>query len=276
MRLIDTHCHIQFDAYDADRDEVISKCNEKEIGLMVVGCEEKSSRDAIALVERIGDGAWCSVGQHPTDSGEEFDYATYRDLAQQSKKVRAIGECGLDYYHLPEQETERAVQKDVQKGLFAFHIDLAHEMGLPLIIHCRDAHDDMIEILIHRFGIMGSGSVSRRESVPDPIIRELGVMHCFTGTARDAQSYLDLGFLISFTGIVTFTHQYDDVVHAVPLDKMMIETDAPFLTPVPNRGKRNSPEYVEFVCRRIAEIRGISFEEIARVTTDNARRLFGL
>jgi len=106
--------------------------------------------------------------------------------------------------------------------------------------------------------------------------RAFGVLHCFTGTIRDAQSYLDLGFLISFTGIVTFTDQYDDVIRAVPLEKMLIETDAPFLTPAPHRGKRNSPEYVEYVARRIAEIKDISFEDVARITTENAERLFGL
>ncbi|MBI4252610.1 TatD family hydrolase [Candidatus Uhrbacteria bacterium] len=288
MRLIDTHCHIQFDAYDNDRDAVIHSCAEKEIGLMVVGCDEKSSRDALALVEKMGSGIigimgsgainlmapdpiidWCSVGQHPTDSGQTFDYKTFYNLARSSKKVRAIGECGLDYYHL-DGLGDRVQGTERQKDLFFQHLNLAHELNLPLIIHCRDAHDDMIEILVHRFGIADTVSADTVST------REHGVLHCFTGTARDAQSYLDLGFMISFTGIITFTDQYDDVVRTVPLEKMLVETDAPFLAPVPHRGKRNFPEYVEYIARRIAEIKDIPYEEVARVTTENAKRLFGL
>lgn len=298
MRIIDTHCHIQFDAYDNDRDTVIASCQEKEIGLMIVGCDEKSSRDALAIVvEKMGaDPIFCSVGQHPTDSGESFNYETFLDLAKSSKKVRAIGECGLDYYHL-DGIGDRVQGIEKQKDLFFQHLNLAHELNLPLIIHCRDAHDDMIEMLVHRYRFRHSQEANviprskteesrnngippfgldDREDVRDDVEREHGVMHCFTGTARDAQSYLDLGFMISFTGIITFTNQYDEVVRTVPLEKMMIETDAPFLAPVPHRGKRNRPEYVEYVARRIAEIKGVSSDEVAHATTENARRLFQL
>lgn len=275
MRIIDTHCHIQFDAYDGDRDTVISLCQEKEIGLMIVGCDEKSSRGALAIVEGTPRERelWCSVGQHPTDSGEPFNYETFLALAKSSKKVRAIGECGLDYYHLSKDEKERAAGIEKQKDLFFQHLNLSHELNLPLIIHCRDAHDDMIEMLVHRFTQLQS---PRAGFTLPPLEREHGVLHCFTGTARDAQSYLDLGFMISFTGIITFTDQYDEVVRTVPLEKILIETDAPFLAPVPHRGGRNSPEYVEYVARRIAEIKGVSSEEVTRITTENAMRLFGL
>lgn len=292
MRLIDTHCHIQFDAYDSDRDAVIEACRQSEIGLMVVGCDEESSRKAIERVGKMGQDAWCSVGQHPTDSGEPFDYKTYLDLAKSSKKVRAIGECGLDYFHLPKEEKERAQGIEQQKDLFYQHLNLAHETGLPLIIHCRDAHDDMIEMLVHRYGFRhsqevnvipsearnpdGSRTAGSLADAQDDRDREYGVMHCFTGSAAHAQSYLDLGFMISFTGIVTFTDQYNEVVRTVPLEKMLIETDSPFLAPAPYRGKRNSPEYVEYVCRRIADIKGVSFEDVASATTDNAKRLFQL
>lgn len=271
MRIIDTHCHIQFDAHDNDRDEVISSCQEKEIGLMIVGCDEKSSRDAIAIVDGTPRERelWCSVGQHPTDSGKSFDYTVFLDLAKSSKKVRAIGECGLDYYHLPQEKKERSAGIERQKDLFFQHLNLAHELNLPLVIHCRDAHDDMIETLVHRF-------TTASAHPKDPVFREYGVLHCFTGTARDAQSYLDLGFMISFTGIITFTNQYDDVVRIVPLEKMLIETDAPFLAPVPHRGKRNRPEYVEYVARRIAEIKGIFYDEVCETTTSNAKRIFQL
>ncbi|MBI4239728.1 TatD family hydrolase, partial [Candidatus Uhrbacteria bacterium] len=170
-----------------------------------------------------------------------------------------IGECGLDFYRIKNLELRI---KERQKELFLQHVELAHEVGLPLIIHCRDAHEDMSEILFARFG---KGKV-----------REHGVMHCFTGNWLQAQSYLDLGFLISFTGIITFASQYDDVVAQTPLEKMLIETDSPYLTPTPNRGKKNKPLYVRYVAERIAEIKGISFDEVARQTTENACRLFKL
>ena len=271
MKLIDTHCHIQFDAYDDDRAAVASMCEEKETGLIIVGCDEKSSRQAIDFVLSfpIEKEIWCSVGQHPTDAGELFDYKTYLDLARLSKKVVAIGECGLDYYHVSKDEKERADEIEKQKDLFFQHLNLSHELNLPLIIHCRDAHDDMIESLLHRY-TTASIHPGHHEG------REYGVLHCFTGTARDAQSYLDLGFLISFTGIITFSDQYDEVIRTVPLEKMLIETDAPFLTPAPYRGKRNSPAYVEYIAKRIAEIKEVSVEDVCDVTTENARRLFHL
>lgn len=271
MQLIDTHCHIQFDAYDTNRDDVIRICADKEIGMIVVGCDEQSSRAALTLVTTHPRARelWCAVGQHPTDSGEAFDYTAFLDLARSSKKVVAIGECGLDYYHVSKDEKERHAEIEKQKDLFFQHLNLAHEVNLPLIIHCRDAHDDMIEMLMHRFGT-ASVHPGHHEG------REYGVLHCFTGTATQARSYCDLGFLISLTGIITFTHQYDDVVATIPLEKILIETDSPFLTPVPHRGKQNTPEYVEYVARRIAEIKDVSFEEVARVTTDNAKRLFFL
>lgn len=296
MPIIDTHCHIQFDAYDSDRDAVISSCKEKDIGLFVVGCDEKSSRDAVVLAETRTGAVFCSVGQHPTDSEEPFAYKTFLALAKSSKKVRAIGECGLDYYHLPSasventarganSEKERELLIERQKELFFQHLNLSHELNLPLIIHCRDAHEDMIEMLMRHYGIRhseakqmktASGTNSLCEIEPGTVFREHGVMHCFTGTTADAATYIDIGFMISFTGIITFTNQYDDVVRMVPLEKILIETDAPFLAPVPHRGKRNRPEYVEYVARRIAELKDVPCERVAETTTANAIRLFQL
>ncbi len=271
MKLIDTHCHIQFDAYDSDRADVLSHTSEKDIGLLVVGCDMASSQAALKLVLSLPKDRdlWCSVGQHPTETGEPFDYNAFIDLGRSSKKVVAVGECGLDYYHLPKEEKEYAAGVEKQKDLFFQHLNLAHELNLPLIIHCRDAHDDMIEMLIHRYttASVHPGHHDRHE---------FGVLHCFTGTVRDAQSYLDLGFMISFTGIISFTDQYDDVVRAVPLEKILVETDSPFLSPVPHRGKRNTPEYVEYVARKIAEIKDTPYEDVARVTSENAKRLFSL
>lgn len=264
MRFIDTHAHIQFAAYDEDREAVIERCKEEEIGVIVVGCEYESSEQAVALVQDHND-MWAAVGQHPTDAGLPFDVKKFRTLAQ-SKKVIAIGECGLDYYRLP-KEGDREAMRAVQRKMFEQQIDLAHELHLPLVIHCRDAHDDIIEILLKRF----TSTSSHPHSVP-----EHGVLHCFTGNVLEAQSYLDLNFLISFTGIITFADQYDDVVRLVPLEKILIETDSPFLTPETHRGKRNSPVNVKCVAERIAKIKDVPLEQVLEQTMKNAVRLFKL
>ncbi len=261
MFLIDTHCHIQFEQYDADRDDVIDQCKKKDIGLLIVGCEYESSEKAIALTKRIGSNAWCAIGQHPTEHTGTFEYNQFEKLLTTSKSIVAIGETGLDYFRIPDN-VDREKYKSVQREVFSAHIDLAQKHDLPLIIHCRDAHDDMITILQERFGRWKEGD------------KERGVLHCFTGNADNAARYLELGFFISFTGIITFATQYDDVVRSVPLEKILIETDSPFLTPTPFRGKRNSPLYVEHIASRISELKGTTLDEISGQTTENAQRLF--
>lgn len=235
------------------------------MSLLVVGCDTKSSEDAVRLANTHSH-VWATVGIHPTDSAETFDGKKMKALCLSSRKVVAIGETGLDYFHLPKDESARAEQIRSQKELFLSHIELSHELNLPLIIHSRSAHTDLIEILINKLT-----TPSAHGAHPQ---KEFGVAHCFTGSVLEAQAYLDLGFLVSFTGILTFTHDYDDVVRAVPLEKMLIETDAPFLTPVPHRGKKNSPVYVEYVAKRIAEIKDISSEEVVCATNENTKRLF--
>lgn len=262
-RIVDTHCHIQFEQYDADRQEVIGQAKDSGTGMLIVGCDYSSSEGAIRLAQEIGDGAWASLGQHPNDSREDFDYARFLHLGHSSSKVVAVGETGLDWYRLPEGIDVDA-EKMRQQNLFAEHIKLSKELSKPLIIHSRDAHTELIGILQSSFGPWRQGD------------RERGVLHCFTGTVDDAREYLALGFLISFTGIITFARQYDNVVCSVSLEKILVETDAPFLTPVPFRGKRNTPHYVEYIGRRIAELKEISFEDVARQTTHNAQRLFEL
>jgi len=263
--LFDSHCHLQFHQYDQDREDILLDCKNRGMGLVVVGCDAQSSEDAVRLAD-VHDNVWATVGIHPTDSAEQFDSKKIKALCESSRKVIAIGETGLDYFHLPQDEHTRQEQIRVQKELFESHIDLSHELNLPLVIHSRDAHTDLIAILINRFTTPSMHGEHPR--------KEFGVAHCFTGTALEAKAYLDLGFCISFTGILTFTHDYDDVVRAVPLEKILIETDAPFLAPVPYRGKRNSPVYVEYVARRIAEIKGISPEEVVQATAENTKRLF--
>ncbi|MBI2484223.1 TatD family hydrolase [Candidatus Uhrbacteria bacterium] len=266
--LIDTHTHIQFGHYQEDREKLIKQCVSEHVGMILVGCEYESSLQAVDLARAYhAYPVWAAIGQHPTDTAVPFHPEEFKALAKQSERVVAIGECGLDYFHLAHDATDDA-QKVRQKALFEAHLNLSSELSLPLIIHCRDAHDDMLQMLIAYFTRGGILPLEQR--------REQGVMHCFTGTVEQARSYLDLGFLISFTGIITFARHYDDVVMATPLEKILIETDSPFLSPVPFRGKRNSPLYVKYVAERIACLKGMTVEHVAKQTTLNAQRLFGL
>jgi len=262
-RIIDTHCHIQTSQYDADRDEVIKRAQHTGTGIVIVGCDYMSSVAAIKIAENIGSGAWASVGLQPVDSRKEFDCSGLVQLGMSSSKVVAVGETGLDWHFLA-GEDDIQQEKGRQLKLFTDNISLAKELGKPLIIHSRDAHKDIVEILRQSYGQWNEGD------------QERGVLHCFTGTLDEARQYLKLGFLISFTGIITFAQQYDEVVREVPLEKLLIETDAPFLAPIPFRGKRNEPAYVEYVARRIAEIKECVIEKVEKQTTNNAKRLFQL
>ncbi len=261
--LIDTHCHIQFRQYDDDRDDVVTKAQQHNVGMLIVGCDYESSVGAIQCAERISSSAWAAIGQHPNDSSETFDYQKFLQLGLSSQKVVAVGETGLDWYRLPDG-IDINEEKERQQELFRQQIALAKGLEKPLIIHSRDAHVELIEILRSAYGSYKEGE------------RERGVLHCFTGTLEQAQEYLKLGFLISFTGIITFARQYDEIVKELPLEKLLVETDAPYLTPIPFRGKRNEPAHVEYVARRIAEIRECTAERIEEQTTQNAKRLFGL
>ncbi len=261
--LIDTHCHIQFRQYDDDRDDVVVQAQQHNVGMLIVGCDYESSVGAIQCAERIGQSAWAAIGQHPNDSREEFDYQKFLQLGLSSQKVVAVGETGLDWYRLPDG-IDINEEKERQQELFKQHITLSMELGKPLIIHSRDAHVELIEILRSAYGSYEEGE------------RERGVLHCFTGTLEQAREYLKLGFLISFTGIITFARQYDEIIKELPLEKMLVETDAPYLTPVPFRGKRNEPVYVQFVADQIASLRSISSADVAYQTTENAKRLFQL
>ena len=290
--MIDTHCHVHFNAYKDDMDEVIRRTLEKGVLLVTVGTQATTSANGLKAAERY-DGMWATVGLHPnhlceqeffdeqeSDAAEPvapvkirtrcetFDHAAYLKLARHPKCV-AIGECGLDYYRLPENvDRDETIAK--QKATVRQHFDLAHEAGLPVVIHCRDAHADQTDII--------------REYVEAGKLQRRGVIHCFTGTLEEAKAYVGLGFLISFTGVITFPPRKADgpisplqtVVRDLPLEHMMIETDAPYLTPVPHRGERNEPWMVRFVAEKISDLKKVSLEEVDRVTTENAKRLFGI
>lgn len=245
--IIDTHSHLQFDAYDANRDEVIKRTLAANIACVNVGCSLASSKAAVILAEKH-EGFYAAVGLHPTDVAEDLDIKKYKDLAK-SKKVIAIGEIGLDFFRKPYDEQQ-------QKQVFLQQLDLAKELNLPVILHCRMAHDEMIKILNSRG--------ERR-----------GVVHCFTGTLEQAKKYIEMGFYLGITGII-FKFNIDKVIKNIPLEKLLVETDCPYLTPTPEGNKRNEPLFISHTIKKIAELKGISPEEVAHKTTENARALFSI
>ena len=255
---IDSHCHIDGPEYDADREEVIARARDAGVNTMLnVGTGDPHSDALDRAVDLAGkqDGIYAAVGVHPHDA-KLFDEAAERrllDLVRQSTRVIAWGEIGLDYHydHSP---------RDVQREVFRRQLRLARERNLPVVIHSREADDDTITIL--------------REELTG--YRRGGVLHCFGGSLAMAQDAIELGFFISFAGNLTFKKAEDlrDVARQLPLDRLLIETDCPYLTPVPFRGRRNEPARVIETARCLAEIRGKEVEEIGRVTSENFVKLF--
>jgi TatD DNase family protein len=278
--LVDTHAHVNFNAFKNDADEVIQNSLNEGVWMINVGSEYKTSRRALDYANRYEKGVYAAVGLHPIHlfpqkaegedyefktNGEEFNYDIFEKLAK-FEKVVAIGEIGLDYYHL-EAGADIQQMKRKQKEVFIEQLLLARRLDLPAIIHCRQAHDDMIELLSD-FKKEFKGLI--------PSKRPWGVMHCFSGNEDLAWKYFGLGMLVSFTGLVTFSRQWDDLIRRLPCDKFMIETDCPYMTPEPFRGQRNEPALVGYVAKRIAEIKNLSFERIAQATSDNARSFFNI
>jgi TatD DNase family protein len=253
--LIDSHAHIQGTEYAGEREAVIARAREAGVEKIIAvgGAGEMSSNtEAISLADTFPN-IYATVGMHPHDAKDVGDdeLAQLKALASHAKVI-AVGETGLDYYydHSP---------RDVQLRVFQQFIHMARETSLPIVVHERDAAQQVAELLRRE----GGGKLR-------------GVIHCFTGNYEAAREYLDLGFYLSFTGIITFKNAdpLRDVVRNVPLEKMLIETDSPYLTPVPHRGKRNEPAYVRFVAEIIAKVKGIDLEEVAESTTRNVQDLF--
>ena len=252
--LIDSHAHLDFSQFKRDRDKVIQRALDSGVAAIVnVGTDLVTSEKSVALARRHPS-IYAAVGIHPHDARELSPKVLDRltQLAQEEKTV-AIGEIGLDFYR-------NLSPRDQQREAFRQQIRLAIELGLPVIIHDRDAHSQVLEILreeeAHRVG---------------------GVLHCFSGDIKMARQGLEMGFLISFAGPVTYGDgKKMAIARQIPLEKILVETDCPFLTPIPHRGKRNEPAYVRYVAEKVAEVRGISFEEVAKATSRNAMRLFGL
>lgn len=275
--LIDTHCHIHFPSFDATRVGVMQRMREKRIAAITVGTSIRTSQEGIAFAEKYDD-VWATVGYHPEhltssyhDDSEgppdAFDLDAIAHLARSSPNVVAIGETGLDFFRI---DPHRAIEEahHVQERVFRQHLHLAHELKKPLIIHCRDAFRRLAEIL--------------QEEQQNAGYRVEGVVHCFTGSWDEAKLLLDLGLHLSFTGIITFPlkkdtdpeHHVHRVIERMPLDRLLVETDAPWLAPIPHRGEKNEPAFVEYVAQRVAELRRTDFNDIACKTTENAQRLF--
>ncbi|MBU0504616.1 TatD family hydrolase [bacterium] len=255
--LTDTHCHL-------------SGLSEEEINTVLKNAQDNGVDRLIAIGSGYGfedniqtvsltkkhDNVFCSLGIHPheacTMTTESF--RALKDLITTENKVVAVGETGLDYHYMHSP-------KDVQQMVFSHFIHLAKEAKKPLVVHDRKCADECVQLIKSE----AKGAVT-------------GVVHCFSGTKKLAQQYLDIGFMISFTGVITFkkAHELRAVVKMVPLDRLMIETDAPFLAPIPYRGKKNEPAYVKYVAECVAQVKGLSFDEIAKATTGNAERFFGL
>jgi len=254
--LIDSHAHIQGKEYAGEAAAVIERARAAGVDTIVAvgGAGDMSSNsEAVQLANSFAN-VYATVGMHPHDAKDvgADELLALKNLAADPKVV-AIGETGLDYYysHSPH---------DVQRRVFGQFIQMARQTRLPIVVHERDAAADAVELL------RSEGGAELR-----------GVIHCFTGNYEAACAYLDLGFYLSFTGIITFKNAsaLRDVVGKVPLERMLVETDSPYLTPVPHRGKRNEPAYVRFVAETIANVKGVALDEVARVTTANVKALFG-
>lgn len=251
--LIDTHCHLEMSRFDEDRDSMVERAKEAGVeAIITIGSDIESNIQALRLSEKY-EFVYCSVGIHPHDA-KDFTENAYEQLRQWTshRKVVSVGETGLDYHynHSP---------KEIQEKVFRRHLELAASMSLPAVVHSREAKDDTIRIL--------------RESGV-----KKGVLHCFSGDIRMAEAAMSMGLYISIAGPVTFKNakRLREIVKAIPDDYLLIETDAPYLAPEPLRGKRNEPAYIVHTAGEVASLRGVSIEDIARITTLNARRLFGI
>lgn len=264
FRRVDIHAHLNTSDFEADKDEVAKRALNDGTAIINVGTNLETSRAAVQIARSYEEGVYAIVGLHPTEAGADFDLATGFDVAAfrellKDPKVVGVGECGLDYFHSGE--------KAKQAELFRAQISLAAEFNKPLMLHIRDAYGDALNILREYPGVRGN-------------------VHFFAGTIAEAQQFLDIGFTVSFTGVITFPNtakssaqvspQYVDLVKQLPLDMIQVETDCPYVAPVPYRGKRNEPMYVAEVTKKIAEIKGKSLEEVETQILANSRRVWGI
>lgn len=253
--LVDSHCHLNYKGLIEDQDGVITRAREAGVSAMQNICTTlKEFPDILATAKKYDD-IYCSVGTHPhhTEEEEEINPEKLIELANSHEKIIGIGETGLDYFY---DHSDRKIQRKY----FMDHIHASAATKKPIIVHSRSADDDTIDLLTQGM---------KEKEYP-------GLIHCFSSTKKLSEKSLDLGLYISIAGIVTFkkAEELQEIVKYLPLDKMLIETDSPYLAPMPHRGKTNEPAYVRHVAEKIADLKGISFEEVAEVTTNNFRKLF--
>lgn len=272
-RFIDTHAHVNMTAFSDDAEAVLQRALAADTWVINIGAHHRASERAVTLAEQYETGVYAVTGLHPLYTHpsatsvsttyaetelperdlEHFDVETYRELLAHPKVV-AAGEIGLDHIDEPPES-----MKTAQRDVFIAQMELAKEVGKPVVFHCRKAYDDLISIL-----------ESHYETLPG------GILHSFMGRVPQAERLLDMGFFFSVNGLITFNRGRDKVLKHIPLERLVIETDAPYLTPEPHRGERNEPVYVQHVAEKLAEIKQVSAEEVSDMTTRNARRLFGI
>ena len=285
MKYIDIHAHVNFVAFDEDRDAVMARANKSETIVINVGTQIDTAKKAVEMTEQYPN-TYAIIGLHPihtgasfhdtkelgeeagkgfTSRGEVFDKDAYREMLK-NPKVVGIGECGLDYYRLEEDSIEK------QREAFIAQIELANELNKPLMLHIRNNPDDKT-----RNAYFDALEILKQHS------KVKGDVHFFAGGMEEAKAYLDFGFTLSFTGAITYPPKkdgsgtnYEEIIKFTPLDMIMTETDSPYVSPVPYRGKRNEPVYVSEVVKRIAEIKGLPEEEVANTILQNAKRVFGI
>ena len=274
--LFDTHAHLNFATYRDDVEEVTKRTLEGGVFMVNIGSQYTTSKRAVEMAQNYKEGVWAAVGLHPIHlvkrkfnpddselsenefqtTGEVFDHEKYLELAKNSKVV-AIGEVGLDYHHFEEGDDILELKKK-QQEVFTEGIKLANDVNKPIIVHCWDAYSDLLEIL-------KNNPVEKR-----------GIIHSFVGGYKTARKFIELGYKIGMNGVVTYTKDFNRLIKEVPLENIVIETDCPYLTPVPHKGKRNEPLYVKFVAEKLAEVKEISYQEVEEVTTKNAKNIFDI
>jgi len=276
MQLIDSHAHVNFSAYREDADEVIQRSLDAGISLVNVGTQLSTSKRAIDYAHKY-DGVWAAIGVHPihlvkgdfeySDGdeltaveiktiGEEVDFATYLELAK-DEKVVALGEVGLDFHHFNEGDDVDAIKAKQREVLIGF-IELANKVDKPVMIHCWDAYPELLEVLTQH-----------------PVGRA-GVIHSFIGGYKTAKKFIDLGYMIGLNGIITYSDSYTRLINEIDLENIIVETDCPYLAPGEHKGERNEPLYVAEVAKKIADVKGISLDKVAKETTINVKKLFNI
>jgi len=278
MKLFDTHAHVNFNAYKEDGEDVLQRCLDDGMNVVNVGSQYSTSKRAVQYAHKFESGIWAAIGIHPVHlkkgsfthvdpdelteeeiptTGEIFEYQKYLELAKEEKVV-AIGEIGLDYHHFEEGDDVEYL-KNLQKETLIKFIQLANEVQKPVMLHCWDGYDDLLEILqLH--------PVSKR-----------GIVHSFIGSYKTANKFIDLGYKLGLNGIITYGESYDRLISEIDLENIVIETDCPYLTPRPlEKGIRNEPLFVKSIAQKIADVKGISVEEIANKTFETARQCLSI